>query len=448
MPYTYLTFAQARQQLASKLADEGNVRWTDTENRFYIYEALRMWNCLTATWKTDWSFNFNTGTTVTWINSGTGLPGNPSPRLQQVTYGQLYQMMQYHLQQPASGEVWTGTTQFQMVDLIGAVNRHRAEIQQQTACNTIIFNLPAVSDSRAAVLPDTILEVIRARWVPAFPTDGPPVTLVRDDRLGEMYYEAGYVQAPAGIPSDYDVSSVAPLQFFVDIAPNVPGLYEIVAIQASPDSTSPPTTTGIFIPDDFIWVLKNGAMADILGRESEATDRPRAEYFQKRYQDGLKLLQNTPWILTAYINNVPVDTPSLVEQDGYAAEWDSKPATLQEIITTGIDFFAVVPDINNPTSVTLSMLGNAPVPVLDSDPIQVSRDVLEAIIDYAQFLATIKIGGAEFQSALPLEANFIRLASMTNGRLVKTGAFIDVLYKQGARQEDYQERFSTKTQEE
>jgi len=123
---------------------------TDTENRFYIYEALRMWNCLTATWKTDWSFNFNTGTT---LHGST-----PAPDFQAIPLLVYSKSLWTALSDDAVPfsaasfrEVWTGTTQFQMVDLIGAVNRHRAEFnsRQLAIRSSSIFQR---SDSRAAVL--------------------------------------------------------------------------------------------------------------------------------------------------------------------------------------------------------------------------------------------------------------------------------------------------------
>ena len=52
--------------------------------------------------------------------------------------------------------------------------------------------------------------------------------------------------------------------------------------------------------------------------------------------------------------------------------------------------------------------------------IQLSRDVLDVILDEAQHLAQFRHGGKEFQESIALHQNFIRAAVETNSRLTES----------------------------
>ncbi len=182
-------------------------------------------------------------------------------------------------------------------------------------------------------------------------------------------------------------------------------------------------------------------MADLLGRDSEATDRSRASYALKRYQDGLTLLLKTPWIMLGSVNGVACTVDSIFDTDRYMPEWDSTPSTFGPcLVIGGIDFLAA--PINAGIGVTV--LGNMPVPSADGDFLQISRSDFDIILDLAQCLATFKMGGAEFEQALELERRAIQACSAENSRLRSFGAFSDILMQRGQAQERDLNRYNTK----
>lgn len=436
--YTWLTFAQAKAQLAQRLADVNNRFWTDVEKGIYLVEALRVYNALTATWNAEFQFAAPINPNQIWYDLS-ALPN--SPRLRTVTDADVFTAMRYHLLEPPTGSL---TSQFTQADLTAALQSRRDEMIQTSACNIQQITTASTPGIRRTYLPDTTLEVVRARFVPTAPPPfDKPATLWRDDNLSFEYFEPDYLQQPQQTPFAYDVVSIPPLALDVDVPPNVAGNYDLITIQSG-TPFNPPALTLLGVPDDFAWVVKWGALADLLGRESEATDRARAAYCLQRYLDGLKLLTNAPWMLLARLNDIAVDTPSLAEQDRYEPNWDTAGTlTWANVVTVGIDTFAVAP-VPQPTdpqvSVFVNVVGNAPVPVLDGDFVQVSRDAWDSILSYAQFLATFKMGGAEFQQAQSLEKEFILNAMGENARLKKLGIFTDVLRAEGTRQEREQER--------
>lgn len=240
--------------------------------------------------------------------------------------------------------------------------------------------------------------------------------------------------------------------------PNGPfdGFYGAVIVIAS-ETTGGTTDNLLYIPNDWYWVLKFGMMSDLLRKESESTDLERADYCERRFQEGLQLMNEMPWLTQARIDNVPCDTPSVAEMDTFSYEWQSDPDAAVVIVRGGIDLFAISPIIpppNPPTvpdtdvAVTLTLVGNAPIPVADGDFVQVSRDVLDLILDEAQHLAMFKTGGFDFaESTRTLHKSFLIGALSTNARLRESGIFpTDIRQVGDSRQAAAQPRFAESSQ--
>ena len=69
-----------------------------------------------------------------------------------------------------------------------------------------------------------------------------------------------------------------------------------------------------------------------------------------------------------------------------------------------------------------------PYNVAPGDFVQVAREDLDAIIDYAQHLASVKMGGAEFAATMPLFQRFLKQAALYNTKLAEFGEFTQALY--------------------
>ena len=447
MPTTYnqTTFLTARQQLAARLADPSMQFWSDTELKFYIQTALRQYNSMTWFWKTDFTFN-NASATNVWSSLAT-LAG--SPRIRSVTDSYCYSEMEYMLLEPnCAGGPWTGTSQFSINDISQALQRRRDEMLQVTNTNQVLLTGLAITpNTRRTYVPPNVIDIARVRYIPSVNAPAtqapPPVTLYRDDTVAQEFYESPLYQQPSGTPNTFSLSSEPPLAFDVDIPPNQPGTYEAIVLQQG-TPFNPPASTLLGIPDDMTYVAEWGALADLLGRESEATDRARADYAMKRYQDGLNLMLKAPWIMLGNVNGVAVTVDSIFDSDRFSPEWDSDPTGFGPfIVTGGIDFLAA--PTGSSTGVTV--LGNMPIPILDGDFLQIPPSNLDIIMDLAQFRATWKLGGEEFQAALELEKRAIMACNAENSRLKSTGSFADILIQRGWSQERAQNRYNSANKE-
>ena len=448
--FSYITSLQAEQALALRLNDVNNTRWAKAELNLMLAEALRSWNALTATWTADWTTNYtqtNPATLPIWNSTGNNynalVGSNPtSPRYQTLTDAYLYTVAQYMLLEPPTGNAtWTGTNQFSLADFTQALQRRRDQILQATDCNVGPFSttLELNPGTNRVLLPDTVLDMRRVRYVPV---QGSPATLFRSDGLAFEYFTNGFEQT-VGQPLEWDVLASPQLAVTFDAMANQPNSLDCLAILAGP-AIAPPTASPLLIPDDWSWVLKWGMMADLLSKETESIDPQRAAYCLQRFEEGLKLMKALPWVLQARIQNIPVDTMSVYEMDDFNYEWQSNPSSQTQVVRGGIDLFALSPVLPGGAtqSVTLVMVGNMPIPAADGDEIQISRDVLDAVLDEAQHLSMWKDGYASVEQSISLHKNFIRAAVETNSRLEESGIFESTLRPPVSRADEIDPRFA------
>lgn len=432
--YSWLTMTQAVQQLGQRLnvTPSSTTLWTPAELQIYIETSLKMFNSLTWQWRADFQYN----DPVNLWNSLGLLPG--SPRLRTTTDVDCYTEMEYMLLEPPSGGTWTGTSQFNISVMSQALQRRRDEIIQLTNCNqSLSTGIPLVPNTIRTELPDTVIDVERVRYIPV---SGNPNTLYRDDTVSQEFYEAPIYQLQPGTPQTFSLSSEPPLSFQVDIPPAQPGTYEAIVLQSGAPF-NPPTPTLLGIPDDFAWVLEWGALADLLGQESESTDRERSEYALKRYQDGLQLMMKSPWIMLGKVNGVAVSLDSIVSMDRYSPEWDSNPIGFGPVIVVGgMDFIGA--PVGQGIGVTV--LGNAPILDSTGTYVQVSRSDWDCVILLAQARAAWKQGGAEFKASLELEKSALQMCASENVRLKSMGVFSDIIDQRGNQQERDMNRFNSK----
>jgi hypothetical protein len=428
MPYSYVTLTQAQAELSLRLFDTTQQFWSAAELTLYIQESLRTFQALSNFWRND--FVFPTQANVTWYDLTTVAN---TLRSINVTDQQLYTTMEFHLLEPvatnfpAVGQVWTGSKQFTIQDLINAVQRRRDEILSVSGCTITLRTVPAVPGRTS--LPDTVIDIRRGAFLPQHGFGGVASPLWMDDVWAEQAFENSYLQSPAGTPQIMAVSSQPPLSFDVDIQPNIPGTYELLTIEAG-GGLSVVAASTLLIPDDWTWVLKWGALADLFSRESNGKDELRAQYCEARYRQGLELLTNASALLAMRLNNVPLNIDSVYNADAFNQGWQGVAASQPDTaLVSGLNLVALSPKPDaGPYSVTATVAQNAPIPSVGTDPVQVGRDEYDAVIGYAQHLAAFKMGGAEMMATAPLLERFLLAAQVYNSKLIQSGEFMKVIY--------------------
>ncbi len=466
-----ITLGQAKAALAQRLYDSTEQFWADAELTLYIQEAMRTWQALTSYWREEFIFSSaftriggygrngygNLGYGNNYITTGTGffditvMPGTVRPFT--VTDQDIYQQLEYHLLEPLTTSyplAWTGSAQFSMSVLMQAVERRRNEILETTGC-TITYSLQVADGSSRVAVPSTVSEIRRIAFIPTDPGQGLPTPMFQDDQWGLQSFRPDFTVQPGGIPDIYtistepvvpDASQSAAITFDVTVPPGVPGSYELLTLQAGV-ALSTAMATVINIPNDWTWVLKFGALADLLGRESNAKDLLRAKYCESRYQQGIALLTHAPAMLAMRSNNIPLQIDAVKSADEYNPTWEGAPqGDPQSALSAGLNLFIITPQPSVPVSLTAMMVSNAPVPSADVEPVLVTQDVLDTLLDYAQHLAALKMAGAEFLATMPLFDNFMNRAALSWSRLGEQGEFQKLLWQRSQVEEALNPRYA------
>lgn len=435
-PYAYITLAAAQQQLANRLYDPTSQFWTLPELQLYLVEALQTWNALTGYWREDFTFQSQQGITFYDL---TTVANTLRPLTS--TDASLYPLIQYHLLEPPTGvNPWAGVSaQFTAADLIAAVQRRRDEVLAIAGCTLTRRLVPAVAGR--ITLPDSVIDVRRMSYVPTPGIGGANSVLWPEDTWGEESFNRNYTILPAGTPgtpSTYLLSTQPPLSFDVDTPPSFAGSYALLTIEAGA-ALAPGAPQLLQVPDDFAHVIKWGALADLLSRESNAKDIPRAQYCEQRYRMGIKLLLDAPALLAMRIGNIVLPVDSVRSADSYQTTWETQANGQPNMAYhAGLNLLALSPPPNltggNPYSLTATVVENAPIPVAGGDFLQVGRDDLDTLIDYAQHLAAFKQGGAEFTRSLSLLERFMTQAGLYNSKLAELGEFTMMLFGRSQRE--------------
>lgn len=425
MPYSFITLAQSKQALLQRLYVSTGQFFSDSEAGLYIKEALQSFNAFANFYRAE--FIINLSPTITWYDLTT-VANTLRPLT--TTDTALIEQIEYHFLEPQTSTyplVWSGSRQFAITDLLNAIQQVRDQLLSESGC-TLSESLVAATPGRT-FLNDNAIQLRRVCWLPVSGFGFTANCLLPSDIWGQQSFEAGFPQLSPGYPLTYRRSSEPPLSFDVDIQPGVPGQYDVLTVNAGL-ALSTIVPSAMPIPDDWCPILKWGAVAQLLGRESSASDELRARYGLTRYKQGVAAMQATPALLAARINDVPVTVEAVTAADFYAANWQGLAAgSPVAAYYDGLNMVAVAlaSDSAGPYSITASVVQNMPIPPSDDDYLQIGRDDVQSILDYAQHVAMFKCGGSEFAATVPLFQNFMRHCALYNSKLGALSPFLEMI---------------------
>jgi hypothetical protein len=439
MSYSYINLGQLRAALMQRLQDTGNVFTTVPEANIYIVEALRVLNAQTqAPGIVDVEFDFLPGATWNTLNfSG-------SPRQRTVTDTDIYSQVEAMLMEPMSGGTWTGTSQFNITLLSNSLQYRRDELLLASAANTVNILQPSPLLATTTTLADSMLDLQRVRWMPdSSISSESPYALGREDVTTRDAFGVNLPIQP-GYPDSWMITANSPLQFDCSCPPSIPGQWDML-VSSSGASFSPPASTLVGIPDDWTPALVYGVLADVLANSPEGRDEQRAKYCDQRYEQFKKAMEKMPWLLEAGIASIPVDTPSFKEMDAYAQNWEFawNPGDPQ-VVVGGVDLVALAPNVPSggaAVSSVLTVVGNATIPAIDTDFIQLDRAGVDAVLNYSQHVASFKMGSTDFLDTMPLLQQFEEYCRLKNREYAALGIFRPDVIDQGNRGEERDPHF-------
>lgn len=420
MAYSWLTFSQAKTQLAAVLGDPSNVFWADAELGIYITEAIRTWAAFSFYYKQRGGFN--TAVSTAFYDLPTQLP---SLLAYSVTDRQLITEIQYHLLETATnGGSWAGTDQFTYQDVVNALQRRLNQFLLESGM-VLTFGSSVVVNpvSGRFTLSDTVIDLRRGSWLT---TDNTHSVLWREDEWAISTYDQQWTQTPA-TPVAYSVSVTPPLEVQLAPPPAANGTFEYIATLTG--ATLDPASTGTIlgVPDDHTPTIKWGTLADLLAQDGQGTDPARVAYCEQRWQEGIALAKLSTTMMQAQVNGVTVYTDSLWSLDASDGSWQNTEDEPLAAVMAGLNVIGFSPVPDGAYGITLDVVRKAPVPTADGDFIQIGREEWEAVLGYSQHLASFKMHGEDFAETNVWYDRMVRLAALKNDRLRANARYFKAL---------------------
>jgi hypothetical protein len=426
MTYSYITFAQAKTQLANRL-DASKSFWSEAELGLLLKEALRTWGIASLYWIDTGIFPTVAGQAFYDLgavldNTGTKIVARNT------TDEDLVAEIQYHLLEPSTGNSWTGSDQFTLDDVTNALERRRNRFLADTGQVITESEISAASPPLPVTnLSDSIIDIRRVAWraIDEVGNDSLYTHLWRTDETGLFTFGYGS-NSPAGVPAAYMTVLQPHVSIRVSPPPSDIGKLHLLSVNTGAN-LDPTTGVAMGVCDDYARVIKWGALADLLSKEGPANDPARAKYCEGRYRDGVQLAKIAVSVMQAYVNDQQVPISSILDLDAGQSGWQNSSGRPTVAAMAGMNLLALYPVPDSVYSITLEVARNAVLPSADGDFLQVGREYIDPIIDLAQHLAAFKMGGSEFQDTLPLYERFMRGAAEYNGRLRANSESFDVL---------------------
>lgn len=409
MPYTTTTLADAWADMGSRLDDPSHVRWPTDELTIYIQQAIRTYNALTN--------HFREATTFTASNPDLfwDLPTiAPTLRGQTVTVADAVNQIAVQLLEPLpTGSTWNGTAQFSFDDILQALQQARDTFLFDTGVivTRTEIAVPAPAGTGLVALPEAIIKLRRCAWKTA---DNVVIPLFRDDQWGMNSYGVGWQTASSGRPKAYSVSTQPPLEVQTAPVTTTAGTLDVIGINRGSVPTTADLTQLLGVPDDWVWVVIFGALAQLLQRDGLALDAARAAYCDARWSHGIEMAKASAVLIAGRVSGTPCILGSVVDADAYSPSWQMVPGTPHRMLTMGQTLLALWPPPGVPIggggyTVTLELVRNAPVPVDSTDVIQMGTELLNDVFDYAQHLALFKEGSGQTEQSMALLEQFMSL---------------------------------------
>ena len=401
--YTHTTFGQAKDRLATLLGDFPSTFYTQQELGQYIIEALRWWG-LSAQYFRQ-SAKFETVTGQAWYDLTTDVESSDGSELLQslgVTDREVISDLLYNLMEPqitnwAGG--WVGSEQFGLEEITDLLAKSRDELLKLTCC--LVYEdgyVVSGGDSRVQLEDDTI-QIVRAS-VDEAGSDGPLPMWPADSAQMQATANAGYPEP--GRPKAY-VTNYTP-SLAIDLFPTARTQatlsLAVVRSGAALDPTVAATVMGF--PDDACWALKYRVMDDLVGGDGLGRAPELSQYASQRWQQALGVLACYQSIVWSSVIGKRVNISSVAQLDAQRPDWERSSGMPRSLHLLNWNRFAVYPVPDDEYVIELEVVRKAPIPTSDDDFIQVGREQMQAIWDYAQHVAMTKCQGVEFQQSMAL----------------------------------------------
>lgn len=401
--YTHTTFGEMKARLAELLGDPQKIFYVDIELGRYIIEALRWWGLVAQYFRESARLTTVAGqafydvTTDVYDATGTSLLQSLT-----VTDRELINDLNYNLMEPRITDWtlgWPGSEQFSLDEIARVVEENRDSLLKQSGCLLYGEDYVVAGAQQRVFLNERVIQVMRA----AIEEDGGagPLPMWAAD-LAQMQATAFAGWPEVGRPKSY-VTSYTPI-LATDIYPpartQATMRCDVVRAGVGLDPGVAASTLGF--PDDASWIVKYAAMDDLVGGDGLGRAPALSQYAEQRWTEALRDLAGYQSVVWASVGGRRVTVSSLAQLDAQRPAWQQSEGAPRSLHLLNWNRVAVNPVPDGEYVIELEVVRKAPIPTSDDDYVQVGREQLDALLDYAQHVAMIKCQGQEFRESFAL----------------------------------------------
>lgn len=401
--YTHTTFAEMKDRLAELLGDPTQTFYSNAELGRYIVEALQWWGLTAQYFRESARLTTVAGqafydlTEDVYDSTGTTLLQSLT-----ITDRQAINDILYHLMEPQITDwtaPWAGSEQFSLEELTQMVEENRDSLLKMSGCLLYPSEYVVAGGQQRVFLDEDVVQVVRAS-IEEDGGDGPLVMWAIDQTQAQG---TSFSSFPAlGRPKSYATSYTPVLATDIFPAARTQATIECSVIRAGERLDPTLAATILEFPDDAVWIIKYAAIDDLVGGDGLGRAPEWSQYMEQRWQRGLQDLKGYQSIVWSTVGGRRMTISSLAELDAQRPTWQQSQGTPRSIHLLNWNRFAINPVPDGEYILELEIVRKAPLPSADDDYIQVGREQIDALLDYAQHIAMIKCQGAELTQSIPL----------------------------------------------
>lgn len=201
-----------------------------------------------------------------------------------ITVCNLLSEIQEHLLETVDGGQTFGSGLWTVDEVVAYLNQRLSRFLVETGVVQFRTTQAAPSADQVYNLPTDLIDLRRAAWTSQ---TSPPTTteLPRIDSLQADLWQTW--ETPQAQPLSHMLVPEKSLEIRLAPQPSSDGTLDFIYVR---DFSPVINNCAVLpLPDEWVWCVKWGVIADMLSKEGEANDPERAAYAEKRYQEGVTL---------------------------------------------------------------------------------------------------------------------------------------------------------------
>lgn len=387
------------------------VFWTQSELNSYIRESLRWWGLTSMYFRETSRFNTVSGQAFYDLPTIlTNLAGSSFVQSTTITDRDMINDSALMLMEPpitAWGAGWIGTEMFTLEDVTELLEKSRDDILKLSGILVGEVTETVVPNQSRIDLSDSLIQIIRADYQEV---SSNRYILWATDSVQDQTTIRSTWQPDSGRSKAFSVNYTPQLSVDLWPPPQNDATVRLQCVSSGASFTPTATSTLFGLPEDSCWVAKYRALEDLLAGDGLSRAWKMAQYCSGRVSDGLDAMNSYLSMTWADVGGRRVPIQPLSELDIQRPSWMNGTSTPRQVYQLSWNRMAVYPVPDGIYRITIEAVRKAPVPTADGDYIQVGRESLQALLDYAQHIASFKMQGGEFESTIPLYQSAMREA--------------------------------------